>query len=578
MTEPTVTLALWLLAILPIVVLVVLVSSGRLKTIPAALLTLALSVVLAAAVFRTDLTDVVRSLGKGAWTGLWILCVVWAALLLHAACQSMGMSRLGGLLATILPRPTENVLVAAWIFPSFVQGVAGFGTPIVVSAPLLVSMGLSKVKAVALPLIGYNWAVGFGSVGSSFYMGALTARLTGAETHEYALTASLLLGTNAVLSGVLVAFMYAGRRGLREGWRLILTAGPLMALTQMLVVHFEPAVGALAGGAAGIVVVAVRAVRHHTSGQRRTAAGEGDGQVVRPTSVPAPDPALASRLTQAEPADRRGTTDQPAPDAAQHSRPQSAGPGPGPGPFRQLAVVMLPYVLLLVTVLAVLLPPWSRGWVKSHLSWGPSFPAITTGRGMRTPAVEDYQSIALLAHPGAFVLVATALSVALWQLSGRWPSHGLRHLIRPWLKAAVRSSWPVLLLASVATVMADAGMVRTIAVGISEVTGQAYPPLAGLVGAVGSFTTGSTTSSNALFAGLQADVGRLIGEPVSTLLAAQLSGGNVGNSIAPVVIVMGAAAVGARDQVGEIFRAVWRPAALLLLSVVSLTVLASFVR
>jgi lactate permease len=559
-TDTTVSLTLWLLAVLPIVVLVTLVASGRLKTVPAAGATLALVVVIAATAFRTPGPALGYAVGKGLWTGLWILCVVWTALLLHAACQAMGMGTLGGLLAAILPRGTENVLVAAWIFPSFVQGVAGFGTPIVVSAPLLLSMGLSRVKSVALPLIGYNWAVGFGSVGSSFYMGALTARLSGTETHQYALTASVLLGANAILSGVLVAMMHAGRKGLAEGWRLIVVAGPLMAVTQALVVHFEPAVGALAGGTAGLVVVAVRAVRHHTAQTSR----EDDA---RATDEHAALATVTARSAATPAAGRPGTVTQQA-DTADEAR----------SSFAHLALVMLPYGLLLITVLAVLLPSASRTWVKSHLAWGPSFPSATTGRGVSTPAVHSYQSIALLAHPGTFILIATALSVVFWMLRGHWPSRGLRTLGPTWVRAALRSSWPVLLLACVATVMSDAGMVRAIAVGVSEVTGAAYPPLAGLVGAVGSFTTGSTTSSNALFAGLQANVARLIHEPASTLLAAQLSGGNVGNSVAPVVIVMGAAAVGARDKVGEIFRAVIVPASVLLLTVVMLTVLFTVIR
>lgn len=543
MTETTVSLPVWLLAALPIAVLVSLVASGRLKTVAAASTTLVLAILLAATAFRADVAQLPFSVAKGLWTGLWILCVVWTALLLHAACKAMGMGSLGMLLSAILPRGTENVLVAAWIFPSFVQGVAGFGTPIVVSAPLLVSMGLSKVKSVALPLIGYNWAVGFGSVGSSFYMGALTARLTTGETHDYALSASLFLGVNAIVAGVLVALMHAGRRGLAEGWRLIVVAGPMMALTQGVVAHFEPAVGALAGGTAGLLVVAVRAVHHHTNATTRTA------------------------LVTAPVAAHAGTGGSGASDD-----------GPAPAPFRRLALVMLPYVLLLVTVLVVLLPPASRTWVKTHLAWGPSFPALHTGRGVATPAVESYQSIALLSHPGAFILTATVLAIVYWKLRGSWPEQGLRQILGPWFRSAVKASWPVLLLATVATVMSDAGMVRAIAIGISEVTGAAYPPLAGIVGAIGSFTTGSTTSSNALFAGLQADVGRLIDEPASTLLAAQLAGGNVGNSIAPVVIVMGAAAVGARDQVAAIFRAVIRPALALMCCVILLTVLLTLVR
>lgn len=530
---------LWLLALLPIALLVALVASGRLKTTAAGLLTLALAVVIAAVGFGASPTVLGYSLGKGLWTGLWILCVVWSALLLHGACQTMGMRELGAALTRILGRPTENVLVAAWIFPSFVQGVAGFGTPIVVSAPLLVAMGVSRARAVALPLIGYHWAVGFGSVGSSFYMGALTARLTAGETHHYASVSSLMLGVNAVVAGALVAWMHSGARGLREGWRLIVVAGPAMAVGQAIAAHFEPAVGALAGGAVGLVVVAVLSVRHHT------------------TIAVAGGPGAAGPVTTGSVAEG----------------PASEGTGL---PLRRLAVVMLPYGLLLVTVLAVLLPPWSRTWVKAHLAWGPSFPQLTTSRGATTQAVHSYQSIALLAHPGSYILIATFVSVLVWRLSAAWPRHGMRSLLPSWFRSARRSSWPVLLLACVATVMSDAGMVRTIAIGVADVAGHSYPAMAGLIGAIGSFTTGSTTSSNALFAGLQADVARLLDVRPSVLLAAQLSGGNVGNSIAPVVMVMGAAAVGARDQVGEILRIVLRPAMILLSTVVVLSVIIAY--
>jgi lactate permease len=112
--------------------------------------------------------------------------------------------------------------------------------------------------------------------------------------------------------------------------------------------------------------------------------------------------------------------------------------------------------------------------------------------------------------------------------------------------------------------MVDTGMVRTIAVGAAQVTGRAFPAIAPAIGAVGSFTTGSTTSSNALFSALQRDVAQLIHVAPADLLAGQLAGGNIGNSLAPVLILVGAAAVGARDQISEILRRTL-PAALVLL-------------
>lgn len=617
----------WLLAVAPLALLVVLVLWGRLSTPVNAMLTLAVAIGLAAGVFGADAIGLAVGMGKGLWTGAWILGVVWTALLLHRSCQRMGLDGLGGSLSRILRRPVENILIAAWIFPSFVQGVAGFGTPVVVSAPLLVSMGVRPVLAVALPLVGYHWSVGFGSVGSSFYVGALTAQLGPVGTDRYAAIASLLLGLNALLAGVLVALMYGGWRGLRDGWRLLLLAGPAMAGVQAAVVRLEPGVGALAGGTAGLLVVAALAALGRqrrgpraddpvpaasltpaapatptasaSTGSPPELLGAGFGGVPGATHAngspaAAPLPGVGRRthgvalllivVVAALTALRRRRRDYPADDRPPSTLgptgstdPDAAAGSPEAGPGgRRVALVLLPYLLLLVTVLGVLLPPASRAWARSFLAWGPSFPATRTDLDFMVPAVVDYQPVAPLGHPGGFILLATFGAVLLWVVLRRWPRRALRKLAPEWWRAARKASPAVLLLVSVATVMADAGMVRTVAVGVAEVTGDVYPALAGVVGALGSFVTGSTTSSNALFAALQADIAEVIDVPPVLLVAAQLAGGNVGNAVAPVVVVLGAAAVGVRDRVGEVLRLVLLPAAVLLASViVTTTVLAA---
>ena len=114
-------------------------------------------------------------------------------------------------------------------------------------------------------------------------------------------------------------------------------------------------------------------------------------------------------------------------------------------------------------------------------------------------------------------------------------------------------------------------MVRTVARGAAAATGHAYPAIAPLVGALGSFITGSTTSSNALFSALQREVAQLIGDRPADLLAGQLAGGNIGNSLAPVVILLGLSAVGSVRSAGQVLRMTLLPAAVLLLSVVVTT-------
>ena len=147
-----------------------------------------------------------------------------------------------------------------------------------------------------------------------------------------------------------------------------------------------------------------------------------------------------------------------------------------------------------------------------------------------------------MGHPGTFLLLACAASAVVWHLTGVWQRGSWSPIWRGALRQAWKSSPSVVLLASVAGVLVDSGMVRTVARGASAATGHAYPAIAPLVGALGSFITGSTTSSNALFSALQRDVALLIGDRPADLLAGQLAGGNIGNSLAPVVILLGLSA------------------------------------
>jgi lactate permease len=538
----SVHLSSWLLAVAPILLLLVLVLTGRLSAAVTGLVTAGAAVLVAMTAFSAGIDVVAVGVGKGLWTGTWILFVVWPALLVFHLTREMGLMRLGSLLSSILPRRMENVLIVGWIFPSLIQGVAGFGTPVAVAAPLLVTMGVTPVRAVALPLVGYHWSVGFGSMGSSFYMGALTGGLEGPAVEVYATKAALLLGTSAVLSGVLVCLVYSGWRGLREGWRVVLVAGLAMAVVQALAARLEPAIGAVSGAAAGLAAVAL--LRQLTRSRRGASTGVRTAQG-----------ALAG-----------GGAGSP------QSQPVEAGEKQAPDLSpRRAAFVLAPYVVLLVGVLAVYVPGRSRTWVKSNLLLGPSFPETVTAQGQVNAAVGPFTPIALLGHPGSYLLLSAVAGVLAWRVARVWPRGRLRPMASAWVRQALRSSPPVLLLATVATVMADTGMVRTIAVGAADVTGAAFPLVTPIIGLLGAFTTGSTTSSNALFAALQSEVAQLIDVPATTLLAGQLAGGNVGNIVAPMVLAIGVAGLGIRDRVGEVLRLVLLPAAVLAVAVAGMT-------
>jgi lactate permease len=239
-----------LVASLPIVLLTVLVLRSRPLT-GSAWLSAAVALALGWAVFGLAPAALGIALVRGLWTGAWILLIVLPALLLFEVLDRSGaLDRVAHAADVLAPTDGRQLLLLAFVLPSFLQGAAGFGAPIAMSAPLLVRRGMSPVAAVAACLIGYQWSVTFGSMGSSYFMAEATARLTPEQASSFALRASLLLGATAVVSGLLV--LRRGRRSPGDAWRAV-ALGTVMGATLVAVVATQPALGSTAAGLVGLV-------------------------------------------------------------------------------------------------------------------------------------------------------------------------------------------------------------------------------------------------------------------------------------------------------------------------------------
>lgn len=522
---------LWLAAVAPVLLLFATVVRGRVSARIGAAVALGATLICATAVFGVTLTGAAVGIGKGLWLGLWILLVVWPALLLYRIVAAVGFTRIGDALSGLLPGRPERLLVVAWLFPAFIQGVAGFGTPIAVAAPLLLAMGWSRVRAVALPLVGYHWAVTFGSMGSSFYVASLTAGFSPARQGQLATHAAVFLGLNCLVAGALVLVMDGGWRRLVEGLPLLLRLGLPTATTLVVVATVVPAVASLVAGTVGLGTLWLTTLRSR-----------------RRTRVPAP--AVVAHAGGAG-------VDGVAQPAARVAAPGMSG---GPAPL----LLLCPYLFLLLTALPVFLLPWSRAWVKSHLLVGPAFPATRTGRGWLVRATDTFNPVALVGHPGFYILLAGLLGYLVYRRSGLLGGSQVRVIVGAWARGLPAASVVIVCLTSVAMVMSDAGMISVLARGTESATGHAFPVLSPVLGALGSFMTGSTTSSNALLAAFQAQVAGLLGVDPTVFVAAQTAGANVGNSLAPVVILIGLSAVGATEEMPAVMRRCLGPAAVLL--------------
>lgn len=239
-----------LLAVAPIALLATLVLRRTPLTASAWLAAL-LAGGLALGAYGLDVAETGVALVRGVWTGAWILLIVLPALLLFEVLDRSGaLAQLSTTVSELAPTPGRQVLLVAWVLPSFLQGAAGFGVPIAMSAPLLVRRGWSPVAAVATCLVGYQWSVTFGSMGSSYFMAEATARLTPTAARTFAVQAATVLAVSALVAGLLV--LRRTRRSPGDVWRLLALAA-VMGLVLIATASAQPALGSTAAGLAGLL-------------------------------------------------------------------------------------------------------------------------------------------------------------------------------------------------------------------------------------------------------------------------------------------------------------------------------------
>ncbi len=511
----------WLLAALPILLLVVLILGfgwSAARAGPAGWLAAAF---IAWVSFGAGAGVLAVAQSKAFFLAIDVLLIVWAAYLLYRVVdEAGGIATLAAALPRLTPDRGMQALLVAWAFASFLQGVGGFGVPVVVTAPILMSLGFDPVTAVVAPLLGHAWSVTFGSLGSSFQ--ALIAA-SGVPGQVMAAQSAALLGAACLVCGGLVLHVARGSRRLLLP---VVVMGLAMAGTQYaLAVAGVWHIAGFGGGLAGLAV------------------GFGLARVVR-----------------AGPA-------SPTAEAV---------------PLRLVGLALTGYILLIVITLAVQFVAPLRETLSSVVLQA-HFPAVTTALGVQTPA-EPGKSLVLFRHAGAILVYAAALTFLILRRAGAMPPRAAGRIAGDTARGVLGSSVAIVSMTAMVTIMAHAGMTDVLARGLAQASGAAFPLMAPWIGALGAFVSGSNTSSNLLFGMLQRRTAEVLGIGVAWILAAQTVGGAIGSVLSPTKVSVGATSARgasrseaegpASDQEALIIRGVLRYAAPLLLGLGLLTALA----
>jgi len=524
-TELPINLAYWLLALLPIIALLLLLVVFRWKAPEAGPVGMFVAAAIAFFAYQTPWETLAVAGAKGIWDAIFILYVVWPALLLYRLTESAGAFQA---LRRGIEEFTSNklflVLGFGWIFASFLQGIAGFGTPIAVVAPLLIAIGVRPIYAVAIPLIGHAWANMFGTLAVGWL--ATISVIDLQSPTETAFHTAIMLWVPNLLAGLTIAWLFARMAGVWHALPMVAAVTVVHGGGQLALTLWNPVLSNFIAATAGLALL------YPLSRWKRYAepAEDLDG----------------SRVME----DRGGGHGEQEPEREQEQE----------GAVMGLGQAFFPYVVLTVaTVVGLVVSPVED--LLGRFEVGLPFPAVGTGYGVTEDAEAPYSPFSPLTHPGTFLLIACAATWLLYRSKGyyaQWREQegGSEGIWSALVGDAVPASLAVIAFLVMSTLMDHSGQTAVLALGIAEIA----PPMvfaftSNWIGVLGAFMTSSNTASNILFAPLQQETAMALeGLQESTIIAAQSTGGAIGNAIAPANVVLGTGTAGIVGREGEVLR------------------------
>lgn len=503
-----------LVAALPIVVLLGGLAVFRLRAHVAALLGLGTALAVSVAVFTMPAGLALRTAALGAAYGLFpIGWIILNVIFLYQLTVETGSFKVMQDSLTAITRDRRlQLLLIAFSFGAFFEGAAGFGTPVAVTAAILIGLGFPPLQASGLSLLANTAPVAFGALGTPIIA---LAGVTGLDIRDL----SAMVGRQLPFFSLLVPFWlvgaFCGLRRTREVWPALLVAGGFFAGPQFLISNFHGPwlVDILSSVLSiGALIVFLRFWKpkeiHCLPGEERRADGPS---------------------ASAAPAHSRG----------------------------EVARAWMPWLVLSLVVFV-----WGIPQVKTFLDgvFGPRLPVPgLDGLVFRVPPVvprEAPESAVFafngLSFTGTGILVAAVLSGLLMGLS---PGRLFRAYGRT-LKKVRFSLLTVAAMLSLGYVTRYSGLDATLGLAFAQ-TGVLYPFFGTLLGWLGVALTGSDTSSNVLFGSLQRISAEQLGLNPVLMASANSSGGVMGKMIDAQSIVVASTATGWYGHEGAILRYVF---------------------
>jgi lactate permease len=508
-------------AAIPVVTLLVMIASGKVKVHIAAITALVLANLVAIFLFTMPANMAIRASLLGVVSGFfpigWIvLNVIFMYRLTVTAGRFEALKRaVGG----VTPDRRLQLLLIAFSFGAFFEGASGFGTPVAITGAILIGLGFSPLAASGLSLIANTAPVAYGALGTPIQG---LASVTGLDPYILGAMVGRQLPIFSLIVPFWVVWAFAGFKGMKEVWPAILVTGLSFAIPQFLISNYiNPWIVDIGASliSMGCLVLFLR---------------------VWQPKVLWLSPALRGN-------DESASTMPPAKLIDQ--TPLTSG---------ELFTALLPWIILCAILLV-----WGTGWFKAAVNpifnWNYAVPELHNMINKVAPVVPKPTpeaaifSFTYLSFTGTGMLIAAIIAGFIMGLS---PGKIVAEYGRT-IKLCAYSLITISAMLAIGTLTRLSGVDATLGLAFAA-TGVLYPFFGTLLGWLGVALTGSDTSSNILFGNLQKITSQQLGLSPVLMAAANSSGGVMGKMIDAQSIVVASTATNWVGHEGTILRFVFK--------------------
>jgi lactate permease len=497
----------------------------KIKGYLASLFTVSIAVLIAIIIYRMPVKLALLSSVHGAMYGFFPICwiIIAAVFLYNITVKSGQFEIIKNFMASVTSDRRLQALLIAFSFGSFLEGTAGFGTPVAITAAMMVGLGFNPLYAAGICLIANTAPVAFGGIGIPI---TVAAQFSGIPEMAISQMVGRTLPLLSLFVPFYLVFLMSGFKRSVEVFPAILVSGLSFAFFQWFSSNYMgPMLPDIIASLASIIGLMILL------------------KFWKPKSI-------------------WRFKDEPAPTLNTDIKYST----------QQIIKAWSPFIILTIMVIA-----WGLQPVKDTLNYIgflkfdiPGLHNVIMSSEGNSLLPQTFK-LNYLSASGTAIIISAIISI---------PVFGMRFsdALKLFISTLNQLKFPIITITSIlgfAYITNNSGMSISMAKALAN-TGILFPFFAPLLGWLGVFITGSDTSSNALFSKLQSSTASSLGvDPVVTV-AANATGGVCGKMISPQSIAIGAASVGLVGKESDLFRFTAKHSIIMLSLICLLTLLQAY--